>query len=301
MSQVPRADSRPDVSLDSRESGYPFLHLSWDDKFDGPTNPWCPQATRPIDAEEQIPSNLELLGGYIDWLQISEKKSWDSRPALRDSSLLFLFGNQTDQAFSVPKKAAMCHNFHSIPTLCVKRAKNARWSFVELFWTNCQNQNLQMVLWAQIAIVPLSGLLCQIKKAEGNNAYNSLLLLTTFSPMQMHWALSLLQYWPEFRYWPESDLSVSQDSGSVFKPVCKKCIITLWVLWLHVKVCLAKPLVSKGKAINGMRHDYSRETISCSSETRQRCGLPSTCSCLARPRLGLPQVDAAHAKINSFR
>lgn len=52
---------------------------------------------------------------------------------------------------------------------------------------------IEMVLLAQIAIVPLSGLLCQMKKAEGNKSYNSLLLLATFSLMQMHWALSLLR------------------------------------------------------------------------------------------------------------
>lgn len=190
----------------------------------------------------------------------------------------------------------MCHNFHSIPTLCVKRAKNASRSFV-LF--------SEQIAWSKIHRngsastnhhCPFIRVALPNEKGWGNKSYNSLLLLATFSHMQMHWALSLLRYW----LGSKSDLSVSQKLG-VFKPVYKKCIITLWVIWLHFKVCLAKVLVSKGKAINGRRHDNSRETISCSSEMRQRCRLPSTCSCLACLRLGLPQVDAAHAKINSFR
>lgn len=155
---------------------------------------------------------------------------------------------------------------------------------------------IEIVLLAQITIVPLSGLLCQMKKAEETShtiafCYLPHLALCKCTGPRVCFATD----------WNLSQISVSQKLGSVFKPAYKKCIITLWVLWLHFKVCLAKVHVSKGKAINGRRHDNSRETISCSSEMRQRCGLPSTCSCLACLRLGLPQVDAAHAKINSFR
>lgn len=56
MSQVPRADSRPKAFLDSQDYEATIPAFQLDDKVDGQTSLWQPQAMRCTDAEEQITS-----------------------------------------------------------------------------------------------------------------------------------------------------------------------------------------------------------------------------------------------------
>lgn len=196
MSQVPRADSRPEVSLDSCDNGalLPFLHLSWDNKSLMPTGYMTYRCgrTNPF----QLGSSWKLYRLIADFrlkqLLLPLKKT--SRPALWKSNLLFLFGNQTDlDCVSKP-----CVTIFTAFQHCVLKGLKMPADPLFCFVNKLPDPKLkEMVLLAQIAIVPLSGLFCQMKKAEGNKLYNSLLLLATFSPMQMLWALSLLRYWLE--------------------------------------------------------------------------------------------------------